>query len=110
MLNGQEEASKTIALNIFIKIVGNTLAKSTFASIKYLIQNKKKWSNAKVMQRSIRKGCLIMTQFMCVCLCVCVSQGGELAHVGERVIRQEADLIVAQITTGNREVKGQNYF
>lgn len=47
---------------------------------------------------------------VCECVCVCVSQGGELAHVGERVIRQEADSIVAQITAGNREVKGQNYF
>lgn len=38
-----------------------------------------------------------------VCVCVCVfSQGGELAHVGEGIIRQEADLIVAQISAENK--------
>ncbi len=44
---------------------------------------------------------------MCVCVCVCVCvilQSGELAHVGERVIRQGADFIVAQISA---KEKGQ---
>lgn len=76
VLNGQEEASKTIALNIFIKIVGNTLAKSTFASIKYLIQNKKKWS--KVAQKSNaafhqKRVFDYDTVYVCVFVCVCLT-------------------------------------
>lgn len=33
------------------------------------------------------------------------SQGGELAHVGEGILRQEADLIVAQISAENKGQK-----